>query len=363
MPSDTGYVRPTLAALISRISSDLNSRLPGQDARIRRSVLWVLARVLAGAVHLLYGFASWIARQILPDTADGDRLRRHAAIWQIDPLTATEAAGNVLFSGVPATAIPIGSALQRADGAEYETTAGAVVGGGGTVVVRVIALLAGEAGNCDAATILELVSPIAGVTSASVVEASPDNVAGGTDDESNDELRDRLLAYIAERPQGGARSDYETWAREVAAVDRVFVSPLELGPGTVVVRFSIEGTGAAVIPGAGKVAEVQAYIDPRAPVTADVTVLAPVALPITLTIHVVPDTAAIRAAVSAELEDLFAREAEPGGTIPNSHLREAIARAEGETSHTLTAVGGGAGTADVVQAATELAHLSTITWV
>lgn len=363
MASATGFVRPTLAELITRISSDFNTRLPGQDSRVRRSVLWVLVRVLAGAVHLLYGFAAWISRQILPDTADGDRLARHAAIWGLSRLAATKAQGFVTFTGNPAAVIPAGSVLQRADGAEFETLAVATVGGGGTVDAEVRALEAGEAGNCDAATVLELSTPIAGVTSQATVKAAPDNVADGTDEESDDELRDRLLSYIAERPQGGARADYEAWTREIAGVDRVFVSPLELGPGTVTVRFSVEGTGAGVIPGAGKVTEVQAHLDTKAPVTAAVTVLAPTGNPIPLTIHVEPNTAEVRAAVQAELEDLFTREAVTGGTIKNSNIREAISRAPGETSHTLTAVDGGAGTADAVSGASELAYLGTITWV
>ena len=362
MPSLPGFVRPTLAELIDRISGDLNTRLPGRDSRVRRSTLWVLARVFAGGLHLLYGFAAWIARQILPDRADEAVLRRHAAIWSLTPIPAAAASGKVTFSGVAGSIVPAGSTLQRDDGAEYTTAADATIGIGGTVDATVTAVEPAAAGNCAAAVVLTLASPVAGVTSAAVVNASPDDVANGRDAETVDELRARLLARIARRPQGGSVADYEAWVREVYPSARVFVEPLFLGAGTVVVWFVVPGVGVAMLPTGAQVLAVKAYVDVLRPVTAQVGVDAPVGKPVALSIHIVPDTSAIRVAVAAELNDLFWRESGPGVTIPNSHLREAIARAAGEVSHTLTAVDGGAGTDDVIQGALEFAYTGVITW-
>jgi uncharacterized phage protein gp47/JayE len=92
------------------------------------------------------------------------------------------------------------------------------------------------------------------------------------------------------------------------------------------------------IPGAAKVAEVQAYLsDPsRKPITADVIVFAPTASPVDVAIAgLSPDTGAVRETVKAELRALFAREAAPGGTILVSHVREAISVAAGEHDHVL----------------------------
>ncbi len=47
--AETGYTIPTLAELVNRISGDLASRLPGRDTRLRRTIVWALAIVLAGA--------------------------------------------------------------------------------------------------------------------------------------------------------------------------------------------------------------------------------------------------------------------------------------------------------------------------
>jgi uncharacterized phage protein gp47/JayE len=89
-----------------------------------------------------------------------------------------------------------------------------------------------------------------------------------------------------------------------------------------------------------------------------VTVVAPVAVPLDLTITgLTPDTAAVRAAIEAEIIDLLRREAVPGGTILLSHLREAISIAAGEADHALTIPA-----ANVTHATGELAVLGTITW-
>ena len=104
-------------------------------------------------------------------------------------------------------------------------------------------------------------------------------------------------------------------------------------------------------------AAVQDYIDERRPVTAQVTVLAPVAVPLALTIALTPDTTAVRAAVTAELQDLLRRDAKPGGTILISRIREAISVSAGEQNHVLTVP-----SVDVTHAAGEMPTLGTITW-
>jgi len=91
------------------------------------------------------------------------------------------------------------------------------------------------------------------------------------------------------------------------------------------------------IPNAEQLAQVQAYIEPLRPVTAEVHVLAPVMLPVTYTLRLTPDTSAVRAAVESQLRDLHSREAGLGQTLLLSHIREAISSATGEQDHQLLA--------------------------
>jgi uncharacterized phage protein gp47/JayE len=347
------FSRPTLEQLIARTSTDISSRL-GIGPLLARSTLGVLARVLAGASHQLYGYLDWIARQVMPDTAELEHLERWSSIWGIQRKAASFALGNITFTGTNGTVIPAGTRLQRGDGAQFDTTADATIASG-TATAAVTAVLAGAAGNTAAAIGLTLVSPISGVTSAATVAAG--GLTAGADTESDNSLRARLLDRIRQAPHGGAAFDYVKWALEVAGVTRAWSYASYLGPGTVGVAIVTDDAVGGPIPSPTVVAAVQAYIEERRPVTAQVTVFAPVAKPLNLTIALTPNSAAVKDAVEAELVDLLKRDAVPGGTILLSRIREAVSIAAGESDNTVTNP-----TANFTCATGELATLGTITW-
>lgn len=347
------FNRPSLATLIDRIATDIASRLPGTGARLRRAMTTILGRAQAGAVHGLYGHQEWIAKQILPDTCDEDVLARHAAIWKKPRKAASAATGPVVVTGAAGT-VPAGTALLRGDGVEYVTAADAtLVAGAATATVT--ASTAGVIGHAVANTQLTFVAPIAGINATATVDVA--GIGAGADVEGIEPWRARILQRIQQPPKGGTSSDYEEWALEVAGVTRVWVYPNELGLGTVTVRFVTDGAPGGLIPDAPTVAALQAHIDSVRPVTADVTAVAPTASPLDFTVTLTPDTAAVRAAVEAELADLVAREAEPGGTILLSHINEAISIAAGETDHVLTVPA-----ANVVEATGAITTMGAITW-
>jgi uncharacterized phage protein gp47/JayE len=348
------FARPTLTELINRTLADTTSRL-SVDELLRRADAEVLARVLAGAVHGLYGYIDWLSRQILPDTSEYEWLERHASLWLSEGRkSAATSTGEVSFTGVSGSVVPSETVLTTAAGVQVATTAEATLTSG-TASVAAAAVDAGAAGNLVAGTPLSLVSPIAGVQS--TVTVASGGLTGGADIEDDEALRARVIARIQQPPQGGCAYDYEAWALELEGVTRAWVYPQELGLGTVTVRF-VRDDDASLIPDAAEVAAVQAYLDARRPVTAQVTVVAPIAKALNITITgLMPDTAAVRSAIEAEIIDLLRREAVPGGTILISHLREAISIAAGESDHELTSP-----VANVTHATGELAVLGTITW-
>lgn len=347
------FARPSLTDLISRASSDIEAGLPGTDARLRRSNLAVLSRMHAGAVHGVYGYLDWLAQQLMVDTAETVFLDRYAGIWGVLRVPAAFAAGAVTVTGTSGVVVPAGTQLQRSDGAAFAVTLDATLVAD-AAVVQVAAVMAGAAGNAAAGTQMAFVQPVTGVASAGLVAAG--GLVQGADRETDDALRNRVLARIQQPPMGGAKADYVAWALEVAGVTRAWCYPLEGGPGTVVVRF-VRDTDASLIPDAAEVAAVQEYIDERRPVCAQVTVLAPASAPLAMTITLTPSTAAVRTAVAAELADVLQREALPGGTILLSHLREAISVAAGETNNVLVSP-----IADITHAPGEMPVLGTITW-
>jgi len=351
------FQRPTLPDLIAQGEAEIEASLPGADASLRRTVLGVLVRVFAGAVHGLYGFLAWLALQLFTDTVEEDGLIRRAGIWNILTKAGGYAAGNVDFTGTDTTLIAKDTKLRRADGIEYLTTAEVTINAG-VATAPVKAILAGTAGLADAGLAVNLVSPIAGVNSAATVAAG--GLVGGVDQESVEGLRTRLKQRIQEPPHGGADFDYETWAKENLGVTRAWAYPLELGIGTVTVRFMMDDTYADGIPLAGDVTTVQDYIDAVRPVTVKgLYVVAPVAVPLNLTITGLnPATGAVKDAIESELTDLIKREAVPGGPILISHIREAISIAAGESDHALTVPA-----ADVTHTTGQIATMGAITWV
>lgn len=349
------FSRPTLSELIERTLADMSSRVVGAvGAVLRRSMLGVIARVIAGASHQLHGHLDWVSRQILPDTADDEELDRHGSLWGVTRKAADYAAGNVTFTGTNGSTIPALTVLQRSDGVEFTTDAEGTISGG-TATVAVTCSTAGTTGNTDASTTLSLLSPVSGVNSSATVAVG--GLTGGDDTESDDDYRARIAARIQQPPHGGADFDYVTWAKEVAGVTRAWCYPQYLGPGTVGVTFVRDDDTGSIIPDTNEVQEVQDYIDELRPVTADVTVFAPTPVELDMTIAISPNTAAVQAAITAEIEDLLLREAEPGGTILLSHLREAVSIAAGEYDHDLTVPA-----ADVTHSTGELAVLGTITF-
>lgn len=352
------FVRPTSDELIDRIVADLGSSLNLSGPALRRSVIGILARVEAGAAHELHGHLDFIAKQILPDTAESDFLVRHASLY-LDParLPAAFAAGAIVVTGTNGTVIPQGTTLQRADGVTFSTDADGTIALG-SATIDVTADNAGVSGNTDEDIELTFASPVAGADSIATVDEY--GLVGGADVETDDELRVRLIGRLRQPPHGGSSGDYEMWSKEVSGVTRVWIFEEGLGAGTVLVYFvrDNDGDGAAIIPDAGEIADVQAYLDARRPVTAAVTVVAPTADAMAVTVSITPDNASTRAAVEAELADLLARDAEPGGTIKLSQILLSIGVADGVTDFDLTSP-----VADVTHAAGHMAIPGTVTFV
>lgn len=347
------FNRPSLTELNERITNDIDSRAPGTEPRLRRSLFGILGRIVAGVVHGLYGYQEYKSKQYLPDTADEDHFPRHASIWNVPRKAAEYAIGNADVTGTNGSVIEVGSLWQRSDGVEYSVDEEVTISGS-TATLSLTAVDAGANGNAAAGVTLTAVETIAGVDSQAVVDA--DGITNGADVESLEAWRARVLTRIQRPPHGGAKHDYEAWALEVAGVTRAWVFPKELGDGTVTVRF-VRDDDISIIPDAAEVQAVQDYIETVRPVTANVTVVAPIPVSLDLTIELTPNNSTVQAAVEAEIEDLLRRESEPGGTILISHVREAISIAAGETDHTLVSPA-----ADITHNTGEMAVMGTITW-
>lgn len=343
------FDRPTLRELITQMTTDAEREAGAKQ--LRQSNLRVLPKVFAYACHGLYGFITWILKQLFPDTAEKQYLERQATIQGIYRRAASKATGTLTVSYTEGATLPVGTIFMADDQTRYETTAEPEVG---SYTVPVQCLEAGTIGNCEEGQTYTLVSPVTGVDA----EAVGSEMAGGAEAESDESLRERLLYRLRNPPRGGTDTDYVAWAKEVPGVTRAWCFPKEQGIGTVVVRFATDELTDDGIPTSGMVQIVADHIAESAPVTAATTVVAPVAKPVDFRIKdLIPDSESVRAQVEAELKSLFVREATPGEALLISHIRQAISSAAGEEDFELLEP-----TADVPAGSTQLLVVGEVTY-
>lgn len=326
---------PTLRELRERTRDDIAAHLPGADATVPNSVLRVLSDSNAGLAYLTLLYLDWQSRQYLPDTAGTEWLDRHGQIWLGGRKAATYASGAVTFTGANGTTVPAGTTLQSVDAVAYQTTADVVIGSTGSQA-PVVALTAGAAGNRDRGASFSLPFGLSGVDGSATVVS----LTGGVDDESDDDLRTRVLLRIRRPPMGGDADDYVQWALAVPGVTRAWVAPLEQGIGTVTVRIMLDDLRASTggFPLQEDLDAARAYLDTVRPVAVkDFWVYGPIPQPISLTIsNLSKDTLATRAAIEKAVREMLYERATPGQTIFRSWIDEAVSGAIGEESHDLT---------------------------
>lgn len=329
------FNRPTFAQIFARVQADIEGEVVGVTTRVRRRVERGFAFAHASVSHGLHGHLAWIADQILPDTAAARFLLRWCALFGISQQPAGRAQGFILVSGTGGD-MPIGTQWSRAGVAtRYETLVSE-----STIIaprlVTVRAVTGGAEGNLTTGASVALVIPVANVAGTATV--GPDGLTDGTPIESLGQLLKRLLRRIQRPTLGGAPTDHETWAEEVAGVSRSWEyrgtngigNP---GLGRVALTFVCDEQTPSIIPSGPKVAEVLEHVQSKS--TAEVIVFAPTAVPLELEIDLTPNTAAVQAQVLTAIKEMIEREAEPGTTLPLSRITEAISSAVGETDHEL----------------------------
>lgn len=316
-------IRPTLTEIHNRIHADAQVLL--DQEQLRRSDLAAFEAVIAGASHALYNAINYGRKQLFIDSCETQYLERIASIFGITRKQASKASGKIQFTYAnDAVDAPIGTVVQTNSGYQYETTSSP--NGDGEAPVR--AVIAGEQYNIAVDTKLTLPSPIAGVTGAIVTE----EILGGTDLETDDELRARVLARTQNPPRQGTKSDFIAWAKEIEGVSEAWCYPKEQGDGTVVIR--ILGPDKK-LPDEALLEKVKAYVISKASVLATIYVLAPIAQTFDFTLKITPDTLTNRNLAEQAIRKVFNDESIPGGKIYLSHISKALSDIASEDDHTI----------------------------
>lgn len=335
---------PTIDGL-RRQGRDFVTAATGVGAIIPNSPMRIVTDGNSAMASLNLQYLQWLSRQLLPDTAESEWLTRHANIWLPNGRKqATYATGQIAFTGTVGSIVPAGTQLISGD-IIYATTVQITIGAAATYAAAT-AQTGGSAGNLLPGSVLSVSTAISGVDGTATVVS----MEGGTDPESDDDLRIRVLNRIQKPPMGGDADDYVAWALSVSGVTRAWCSPGEMGIGTVTLRFMCDELRADQkgFPTQEDVDAVSAYIESVRPVSVrDVFVLGPTVLAIDITIsNLSPDTAATRAAIYTSVEQMIRDRsapahavngvAQPAQTIYAVWISDAILNAPGVDSFDLT---------------------------
>lgn len=378
------YNRPTLSELRARNLAAIESELKGVGAPLRFSNLSILGTADAGLAYLHYGYLDWIAKQSVPWSATDENLAGWAALKSVTQKAAnagTNTSAN--FTGTAGKTVPAGTVLNRGDGYQYTTDAEIVISSSGTGLGGITAVLpdpnddptgGGAAGNTPAGTQLSLDTSISGVDSVVTLATA---ITDGSDIESEDAFRSRMLLAYQNTPQGGNDDDYEGWALEVSGVTRAWTARRLLGAGTVGVYIMTDGTDTSnngfpvgtdgiselenwsAVKATGDQGRVADYIYPRQPVTALVYVCSPIKKTINFIIDGISTAdSTTAAAINAAIDGVFFESGDPtGGKVLLSDLVIALSNVSGTSGFILTSPA-----ANIITATGELPVRGTVTY-
>lgn len=273
------YEAPSFDAIRSRALRDIRSQLPDADIT-SDSDNHVRASSVSAIAEGIHQQAAWTARQIFPDSADFEELKRHAETRDVYPKSATVSGGSLTVTGTAGAKVLAALQVRHiATGRIFTTTSNATIPSAGTISVAVASIDAGAdlngiEGACT------FISPPLNVDSACILAET----AGGTDDESPESLLARYLDVLRNPPSGGNIADYRRWALSVNGVSTVLILPKRRGGNSVDVVITSSGgpSSAAVI------AACQAFIESVAPAAADIWVFTPEIVEVNLVARVKP---------------------------------------------------------------------------
>ena len=169
-----------------------------------------------------------------PQYASDDWLDMHGAQVHIERRQATYAEGFVQITAEETTLISEGTTFltpnsDQQESIEYISTEDVDAEAGTTVLVPVKAVEAGTGSNVGANAVTLMGTPSDAISEVT----NPDPIAGGINQESDDDYYDRIAAeYQAAITFTGNDADYIRWAKAAGAGD-CFVIDAPDGPGTV----------------------------------------------------------------------------------------------------------------------------------
>jgi hypothetical protein len=275
--------------IIKTLRPDLNVDDTASEPIIR-------GKTLAGLLSGIYGDQQSVENDTFISSARPSALSLKGQDFNLPQQPATFAESPSLqISGVIGSPVPAGSTLlYTPTGQLYSTQSSVVIGSGGTVNASIICNSSGQIGNVSVGNTLQFISPPTGVTpTATLLEA----IADGSDAESTDSYRARLLIRTQNAPSGGNKTDYPNYGFAAdPSVRSVFIRRFGRGLGTVDVYVTAgttdidtavtQGLSIVRVPSSDLLNTIQNYYNLNVPLTDCPGVFAPTEVPIDVTVNV-----------------------------------------------------------------------------
>lgn len=342
----------TAKGVLSRLIADIPSKY-NTDAG---SGIYEMLAAPAIEFEAAYGVIDSQLDGNLISTASGSDLDRLLNQLGYSRKGATYASGFVTITGTDGTAIPVGTLVARGR-VLYETTEEGTISSG-SVTVGVRAKQPGASGNAPIDEIDYF--PVMPENLLSVTNSAA--VTGGTDEESDDDFRDRYLYFLDNPVTSGNVYEYEQWAREVDGVGAAKCYGLWNGPGTVKV---VIATAEMEPAGAELVAAVSSHIEEQRLIGPSVTVVSAESVSVDVSATLYTDGAySIDAAKEAFVSTLSAyikTVGFSGGIIPYTMIGSFIQNLPGVNYYTDYTLSGG--TDNLTLDEGEVAVIGTVTLV
>lgn len=334
--------RPTLTALRERCISDLRTYTVGREDETntiaRRAVLRVLGFIIAGVTHLCLGFIEWaIAQMFTSTTTEMDYLYLQGDDVGVPYKSGSFASGTFLVTGTVGKVIPAGRfVVNSVTGLKYIVQTNYTIPVSGNISVSLRAERVGNSYNETSGVTLRFVSPIPGVSTTGIIDTE---ISNGTNAETKEQYRNRILNRKRQPPKGGASFDYIAWCLEYPGVTRSWAIKEYYGVGTVGIAFVFDNRE-NIFPSSAERDLVKEYLiyhlDPGtgvevgAPVGGEQGIIMIVLAPLSknFDIDIYPNTPTTRENVTTSINNLIS-EIGPGDKLTIPSVQKSVANTLG----------------------------------
>ncbi len=215
-----------------------------------------LKKALEESLRLLDLKLEYAQKQQFPSSSNAEYTLVHAAIRGIIRRDPERAIGTLIFPSP--ISLPKGAKLFTDDGREYQVNPAIT----SQRVAVIESILTGAGQNLPPGEVLSLFSPVGFVTGGTVSEGG---IIGGTDIESIESLRLRVIDRWRQNSEYGSVKNYYEWLGQTRII-KAGVFPAYPVPGMVSWTGLVEAAGGALsLPSPEIEAEIQAFLETKRP--------------------------------------------------------------------------------------------------